>query len=163
MLDLRRDSWSELSSWEPTRAAGDDPLSPEWFDAYVERSLLSSNAIYTLRRNQDDCLLGHLGLGVITRGPLQSAYAGYWIGTPHQARGYMTEGLELLLEVAFLDLGLHRVEANIRPENQRSLRLAQRVGFEKEGYSPSYLHIDGAWRDHERLAILAEPWRANRD
>jgi ribosomal-protein-alanine N-acetyltransferase len=93
LLALRRESWAELEPWEPTRQENEDPLSAHWFRGYLERSRSSSNATYLLVRREDGELLGHLGLGVITRGPLQSAYAGYWIGTPHRGRGWMTEGL----------------------------------------------------------------------
>ena len=58
--------------------------------------------------------------------------------------------------LAFVDLSLHRIEANIRPENEPSIRLVRGAGFRKEGYSPRYLEIDGAWRDHERWALLAD-------
>ncbi|MEX1023742.1 MAG: GNAT family protein [Planctomycetota bacterium] len=160
---LRRASWAELEPWEPTREPDEDPCSAKWFRNYLGRSRSPSNATYLLVRNADNVLLGHLGLGVITRGALQSAYAGYWVGTPFRRQGWMTQGLGLLLEVAFVDLGLHRLEANIRPENEPSLKLAARVGFQREGYSPKYLHIDGAWCDHERWAVLSEDWLATRD
>ena len=58
--------------------------------------------------------------------------------------------------VAFSKLGLHRLEANIQPENTASIALAKRVGFQKEGFSPRYLKIRGRWRDHERWAIVAD-------
>ena len=68
----------------------------------------------------------------------------------------------MALEIAFTQIGLHRVEANIQPANAPSRGLAIRVGMHLEGLSPRYLRIDGEWRDHERWAILAETWRRNR-
>jgi ribosomal-protein-alanine N-acetyltransferase len=68
----------------------------------------------------------------------------------------MTQGLRVVLDVPFGDLGLHRVEANIQPANRCSLALVQRLGFEKEGTSPRYLMVDGDWRGHERWALRSE-------
>jgi ribosomal-protein-alanine N-acetyltransferase len=68
----------------------------------------------------------------------------------------MTEGIELVLHHAFGALGLHRLEANIQPNNAASIALAKGAGFRLEGFSPRYLKIDGHWRDHERWAIVAE-------
>jgi ribosomal-protein-alanine N-acetyltransferase len=68
----------------------------------------------------------------------------------------MTEALFAVLSVAFNDAKLHRVEANVQPENKPSIALVQRIGFRLEGFSPRYLFLDGAWRDHQRWAITAE-------
>jgi [ribosomal protein S5]-alanine N-acetyltransferase len=82
------------------------------------------------------------------------------VGKPFAGQGYMREGLELELRRAFLSPRLHRIEANIQPENHASIALARGAGFQREGFSPRYLKISGRWRDHERWAILAEDWRA---
>jgi ribosomal-protein-alanine N-acetyltransferase len=68
----------------------------------------------------------------------------------------MREGIRLTLRHAFGPLKLHRLEANIQPDNAPSLALVKGAGFRLEGYSPRYLKIGGRWRDHERWAILAE-------
>jgi ribosomal-protein-alanine N-acetyltransferase len=74
----------------------------------------------------------------------------------------MAEGLELVLRVAFRRLKLHRVEANVQPSNTRQLALIRRAGFVREGYSRRYVRIAGRWRDHVRMALLVEDWRARR-
>jgi ribosomal-protein-alanine N-acetyltransferase len=74
----------------------------------------------------------------------------------------MIEGMALALDVAFRRLRLHRVEINVQPANARSIALAERLGFAREGYSRRYLKIAGRWRDHLRYAMLAEDWRALR-
>jgi ribosomal-protein-alanine N-acetyltransferase len=85
-------------------------------------------------------------------------YLGYYAFSPHAGRGLMREGLALVLDEAFRRLGLHRLEANIQPENGVSRRLVRGLGFRREGFSPRYLRIAGRWRDHERWAILREEW-----
>lgn len=101
-------------------------------------------------------LAGQFHLSQIFMGGFRSAYLGYAALRPFAGTGRTTEGLRLAVRWAFERVGLHRLEANIRPENVASIRLVERVGFVKEGYSEGYLFLDGAWRDHERWAVRTE-------
>jgi ribosomal-protein-alanine N-acetyltransferase len=123
------------------------------FRAMVGRPLGES---FLICRNDDEALAGSASLGHIVFGNFRSAYLGYSAFVPHHGRGYMTEGLGLVLRHAFGTLGLHRVEANVQPGNERSIALVERLGFRREGYSPRYLKIGNRWRDHVRFAILAD-------
>lgn len=107
-------------------------------------------------------LVGVINLNEIVRGSFQSAYLGCYAFLPHVGRGYMSEGLRLAIRRAFGRLRLHRVEANIQPENKSSLAFFRRLGFRREGYSQRYLKVAGRWRDHERWALLAADWRDRR-
>ncbi len=84
----------------------------------------------------------------IARGPFRACVLGYQVARRHEGKGLMREALEATLGYAFRELRLHRVMANYRPENVRSGRLLERLGFVREGYAREYLFIDGAWRDH---------------
>jgi RimJ/RimL family protein N-acetyltransferase len=106
--------------------------------------------------NEISQICGVINLSEIVRGSFQSAYLGYYALAPHAGKGFMSAGLELVLGRAFNELGLHRLEANIQPKNQRSIELVKRAGFRCEGLSLRYLKIAGRWRDHERWAITCE-------
>jgi ribosomal-protein-alanine N-acetyltransferase len=132
------------------------------FDALLARCAQSEFETLLARRRSDRSLVGYFSISNIIRGALQSAFLGYGAVAAHAGQGYMSEGLALVLDRAFGPLGLHRLEANIQPSNERSLALVRRAGFRREGLSPRYLRIAGEWRDHERWAILAEEWRSRR-
>lgn len=103
-------------------------------------------------------LAGVININEIVRGSFCSGYLGYYALVPHNGCGYMKRGLQAVLRQAFRTLGLHRLEANIQPDNEASRRLVQRLGFRLEGFSPRYLKIAGRWRDHERWALTSEDW-----
>jgi ribosomal-protein-alanine N-acetyltransferase len=104
----------------------------------------------------EDGIVGVINLNEIVRGIFRSAYLGYYGMVGFTGRGLMTRAVGLALSHAFTEAGLHRIEANIQPANLRSRALVQRLGFRLEGFSPRYLHINGAWRDHERWARLSD-------
>ena len=138
------------------------PVNDEQFASYLRRSRSQNQACFIVRRTEDEAIVGVMNLSEIVRGMFRSAYLGYYAVEPFAGRGYMREGLSLLLKHTFEVLKLHRIEANIQPQNEASKALVKRAGFKLEGYSPRYLKISGRWRDHERWALLVEDWKATR-
>ncbi len=139
------------------------PTTAEAFTAMLARAGSRSLEAMIACRRDDGAIVGYFNLTYIIRGPLQSAFLGYSGVAAHSGRGYMTEGMALVLRRAFTDIRLHRIEANIQPGNHASIALVRRCGFVREGFSERYLKVGGRWRDHERWAIRAEQWRARWD
>jgi [ribosomal protein S5]-alanine N-acetyltransferase len=135
------------------------PATPEAFTAWLRRSRSERAASFLVCLRASGAIVGVFNLSEIVRGSFQSAYTGYWAHAAHAGKGYMGEGLDLLLRHAFRTLRLHRLEANIQPGNEPSIALVRRAGFRLEGLSPRYLKIGGRWRDHERWAITVEDWK----
>lgn len=124
--------------------------------AWLDRMRQPGQQSFLVLRRGDDSLVGVVNLSHIVMGALRSAYLGYYAFAPNAGQGLMSEGLQAVCRHAFQVLKLHRVEANIQPDNAASIALARRCGFRQEGYSPRYLKINGRWRDHERWALLAD-------
>jgi [ribosomal protein S5]-alanine N-acetyltransferase len=135
------------------------PRDPAGFARLLARQASDDFESFVVVRREDGALMGYVAISQIFRFAFQSAYLGYWIGAPYAGQGYMKEGLALVLTEAFRRLKLHRLEANVQPENAPSIGLVRGLGFRLEGYSPRYLKISGRWRDHERWAILREEWK----
>ncbi|HEX6844920.1 MAG TPA: GNAT family N-acetyltransferase [Actinomycetota bacterium] len=133
------------------------PDTPEAFDAYLRRSRRPNQACFLICRNDDGAIVGVTNLSDVVRSVFQSAYLGYYAFTPYARKGYLREGLDLVVAHAFEDLGLHRVQANVRPENVASTELLRGLGFRLESHSPRYLFLDGEWRDHLGFVRLNEP------
>ncbi|NJN17517.1 MAG: GNAT family N-acetyltransferase [Oscillochloris sp.] len=152
LIALNRQSIEHYQPWV------NPPLDEAQFAGYLERSARADTAALLICRNPDNALLGVINLSQIFYGPLQSAYMGYYIGLPYAGQGYASAGIAAALDYAFGPLKLHRVEANIQPENRASIKLVARLGFTREGFSRRYLFIGGEWRDHERYAMLSEDW-----
>jgi ribosomal-protein-alanine N-acetyltransferase len=128
------------------------------YRAYLDR-LDSGNAVgFLVLSVDDDTLAGVININDIVMGGFRCGSLGYYGAAMCAGRGFMTEGLALVLDHAFTKLEMHRLEANIQPDNAASIALVKRLGFRKEGFSPAFLKIGGVWRDHERWAILTEEW-----
>lgn len=151
-----------LRPWEPERP-------PEHFTLETQRSMLSRAAKdaraerhyrwWIFGKDDPKRALGHLGVSNVVRGAFQSAHLGFALGASAVGSGTMHEALVAVVGCAFETLGLHRLEANHLPENDRSARLLARLGFERTGLAPRYLRIAGAWRDHVQTQRIHDAWR----
>jgi len=155
---LRARSRDFLTPWEPvwpandlTRTAFRSRIRQYWRD--IDDDVAYPYFIFDA---QGQVLVGALTLSNVRRGVAQTGTLGYWIGLPHARRGYMTSAVRLAVDFAFLQLGLHRVEASCLPHNRASINLLQKCHFEREGLARGYLKIAGEWRDHLLFARLCD-------
>ncbi|GAA3954102.1 GNAT family protein [Actinomadura viridis] len=134
--------------WAPTTAEG--------FAEYLARFDQVTAVGFVVCLADTGAMAGFVSISRIERGSYQKGVLGYGAFVPHEGRGHMTEGVGLAVRHGFGRLGLHRLEADIQPGNGASLRLAEKVGLRREGFSPGLIRIDGIWRDHERWAVTNE-------
>ena len=144
------------------RGLASPPTDAEAFVRFLMRSRRKDCACFLICLVEGGSIVGSINLSQIFLGGFRNAYLGYYVGARYAHQGYMTEAIELMLRYAFEDLKLHRLEANIQPENAASIALVKRAGFVCEGYSRRYLKVCGRWRDHERWAIISEDWQTRR-
>jgi ribosomal-protein-alanine N-acetyltransferase len=143
-----------LSPWEATRPNIDHKSAlPSYYGMVMQlnrelRALRSISLGIWLNENRDQVLIGQITLGGIIFGAMRGAHIGYWIDQRFANRGYTTRAVKLLTKFGFEQLRLHRIEINLRPENEASKQVAIKAGYLLEGARNNYLHIAGDWRDH---------------
>ena len=162
---LRRESSDFLTPWEPVWSP--DHLSRRSFTNRVYwsgRSIAGGTALpLFLVRKTDDVLLGAITLDNIRRGPAQAGTLGYWVGAPYARHGYMSEAVKAVVDYAFGELDISRVESACLPENAASRAVLERCSFKYEGVAQSYLQIAGRWRTHVLYANLRADRRGRTD
>ena len=187
-VELRPFRMRDAAAWSEVRIANEAwlaPWEPTAVGAWGERYSLAAfpPMVRTLRRQAKDGttlpfaityqghFVGQVTAGNIWRGSLNSCFLGYWIDGRYAGRGITPTAVALLADHCFTAARLHRVEANVRPENVASRRVVEKLGFRDEGVRERYLHIDGAYRDHVCYALtfeevpggLLQRWHAVRD
>jgi [ribosomal protein S5]-alanine N-acetyltransferase len=163
----------DARSWRETRVRNADWLRP-WEPTNPETPLYQSSLgpyvgmVRSMRREARHGVTlpwvilyggrfaGQLTIGNIIWGSARTASVGYWIDQRYAGLGVTPTALAMALDHAFGTVGLHRVEATIRPENRASRRVVEKLGFRDEGVRRLCLHVDGAWRDHICFALTAE-------
>ena len=176
-LLLKPFTYADRKQWRRVRALNRDWLVqweatvPQTSDGNHLKQALSFNKMVRVYRKEARAgrsfsfaifkgpnLIGQINLGGVIYGALRGGHIGYWIDQSFANRGYMSSAVNMVTDFAFNELELHRIEINIRPENEPSIRVAEKCGYLYEGLRPRYLHIDGSWRDHhcfvrENIAI----------
>jgi len=147
-----------LRQWEAT-----NPHGPMNFDTRASiRSLLAnarSGHGLPFIMEYEGQLAGQLNVSSISYGSLSSATIGYWVAERFAGRSLTPSTVALATDYCFFQLGLHRMEICIRPENAPSLRVVEKLGFRYEGLRRRYIHINGDWRDHYCFALVVEEVR----
>jgi len=152
---MRNAAW--LQPWEATSPAGAGSVPITFSDMVrdLRREAREGRVIPWIIRLRGQ-LVGQLTVNSIAYGSARSAQAGYWVASEVAGRGIAPTVLALATDHCWETLGLHRMEVNIRPENQASRRVVEKLGFRFEGTKLAYLHINGEWADHLSFALTAD-------
>jgi ribosomal-protein-alanine N-acetyltransferase len=155
LADLLRANRAFLAPWEPIRAedyftvGGQRAIVRDALEMH-ERGLVVPHVIL----DETGRAVGRITLTGIVRGPFQSGSLGYWVSADSNGRGLATAAVRRMKQVAFEELGLHRIEAGILQHNKGSQRVLERNGFVRFGVAPAYLNIAGEWQDHAIYQVL---------
>lgn len=167
---LRTPCIQDYSVWSSISAENKDfliPYSPKWSDDCLSREFFlrrlkrqkeerqASRGEYFLIHHMDkNTIIGGINLNNIQFGAARHASIGYWLGEEYEGQGYMIEAARLVIDHAFDVLKLRRINAACLPDNVRSAKLLQSLGFEEEGFAKNYLQINGRWQDHRLFGLL---------
>lgn len=161
MRRVLRKNHEHLKPWNPAPAPGTDPTSI----TSVSKSILKQRrdwkqgtafSFMVSKKETPARFMGKIALNGVMRGAMWGAYLGYWIDGEEQSKGFVTEAIEAVMDFAFVAADLHRIQAAIMPQNPKSLRVIEKLGFRKEGYAERYLQIAGRWEDHLLFAKTRE-------
>ena len=152
---MRNRGW--LEQWEATRPA-DAPPGHQSYRSMLRdlRAQTREGRCLPFALTVDDRFAGQVTVSNIVAGSALFASIGYWIDQQHAGHGYMPVAVAMAVDYCWEQVGLHRIEIAIRPENAASLRVVEKLGFPEIGYAPKFLHINGAWRDHCLFALCRE-------
>jgi len=147
--------------WLPTY--GPDFFSERFHQLWLKRDAEELKAgrqvklfIFDREDTKLERVIGDISFSNIVMGVLRSCFMGYKMDRQENGKGYMTEATAHAIQYMFEQRQLHRIEANIMPLNFASQRVVEKLGFDREGLSKSYLKINGKWEDHLRYGLINE-------
>jgi ribosomal-protein-alanine N-acetyltransferase len=168
-------TWSEvrqrnaewLTMWEPSRPESlpDPSTNRSAFNARCQQRDRdrASGTAHQFGLFIDRHVAGEVNLNNVIRGAMQSGTIGYWIDQRHAGHAYVAEAVVVVMQFAFEQLQLHRLEICIVPRNIRSIRIMEKLAIREEGVAERYLEINGVWEDHVRFGMTIEEWTHRRD
>lgn len=160
----------DYAQWAEIRRRNQDflkPFEPKWSsdalsDVFFKRRLhkqkqekeAGRGAFFLIHHNQDRKIIGGINLNNIQYGAARCASLGYWLEKGSLKQGYMHEAASLVIDYAFNVLNLHRLHAACLPNNQDSVNLLLKLGFQEEGFAEKYLQINGVFEDHRLFGLI---------
>ncbi|MDQ0011121.1 ribosomal-protein-alanine N-acetyltransferase [Luteibacter jiangsuensis] len=152
----RTENRDHLAPWEPLRSTSHYSLEGcrQAIEAGLEAARADRGYPFAVLTPDGGEMIASFTFANVVRGVFQACHLGYGIARRHEGKGLMYEAIDAGIRYAFGPLDFHRVMANYMPRNDRSGRLLERLGFEKEGYAKRYLKIDGLWEDHVLTARI---------
>ncbi len=157
---VRRANREWLSPWEATLPPGSTELPPTWreYTRAMDKSMRDRSGML-VAIEVDGQIAGSVSVGAVQHGAMSQGVLGYWIGERFSGRGVTSAAVAAVIDLMILDLGLHRLEINVRPNNNPSLGLCRRLGLRREGFKPRYMSIAGEWADHVAFGVDREDLR----
>lgn len=161
-VDYYRRNRSFLKAFEPARE--EVFFSLAYQTQLLEREMAgwrekTAFRFYIKRNEEPEKIIGSIGLNNVVWGAFCSAFLGYKLDEAYINRGYMSMAVGMLVQYAFQELHLHRIEANVMPGNRASLRVLEKNQFINEGISRAYLRINGRWEDHIHMVNINDNMR----
>ena len=157
VLDYYQRNRSFLEEWEPLRTEEFYTLDYHEKLLLIHQKLIhngESVRFCLFKKNDEKRIIGCVNFSNIVYGAFLSCFLGYNMDKEEINQGFMTEALRRSIAIMFEDIKLHRIEANIMPRNQPSLRVVEKLGFVSEGISSKYLKINGVWEDHIHMVLI---------
>lgn len=162
-IEVRARNQTMLTPLEPVWPK--NALTPDFYAKRLKRQAREwaqdSAYPFLIFENGSHDMIGGININHVCRGAAQYASLGYWLCQNYQRKGYMSEALQIICRFSFEKISLHRLNAAVLPDNQRSINLLIRNGFTEEGRAEKYIKIHGRWRDHILFGLPIEAWADN--
>ena len=150
---------AHLEPWLPWLPFVTSPADSLEFIRMTRRQLDDDEGMQLALVESDGALAGAAGFHRFDW-PNRATTIGYWLGADRQGRGLMTAAVRALVDHAFGERGLHRVEISAAVENARSRAIPERLGFREEGTRRQAERHGERYLDLVVYALLAPEWRA---